>query len=162
MLQLGSSTSIASAFIPQQKYQWHSSLIPASVGKETNNRKFGRHEPHSILHLPTRLMLISGNDQALAAWVATFSASHIGMSAMRDQLIDTCGQFATSLNIVNRGLTLPSYWPSDNVGKNELLPDEDTAGGKYIALGIRRFPLLLLFKPSWLTFRQHNSRLGST
>lgn len=64
----------------------------------------------------------------LACWIFAFSASHIGMSAIREKLIQGCGQFAKSLNLIDSGLELPRWWPGDDVGKNKVLPDVETAG----------------------------------
>lgn len=75
----------------------------------------------------TSLRAISG-EQELAFWMISFSTSHIGMSAIRDKLISGCGQLASYVNLVDRGVKLPSYWPGDNVGKDELFPDAGTAG----------------------------------
>lgn len=51
------------------------------------------------------------------------------MSAVRDRLIEACGDAALSLNLVDRKLVqLPSYWPADDVGKDEIFPDKETAG----------------------------------
>lgn len=103
----------ASAFIPQPRVLSQSKHV-APVCRRSTRRS---------------LTNISANDQALAFWIAAFSASHIGMSAVRGRLIDVCGQLATSLNLVDRKfLTLPSYWPADDVGKNEIFPDAETAG----------------------------------
>lgn len=75
------------------------------------------------------LVNISTDDQALAFWITAFSVSHIGMSAVRDKIIDACGQLAARMNLVDREIiALPSYWPGDDVGKNEIFPDADTAG----------------------------------
>jgi hypothetical protein len=75
------------------------------------------------------LVNISTDDHALAFWITAFSVSRIGMSAVRDKIIHACGQLATHLNLVDRQIiTLPSFWPGDDVGKNEIFPDADTAG----------------------------------
>jgi len=68
------------------------------------------------------------DEQQLAFWMTSFSTSHIGMSAIREKLIRGFGQLASKSNLVDRGVKLPSYWPGDNVGKDELFPDADSAG----------------------------------
>ena len=48
-------------------------------------------------------------------WITTFSGAHIGMSAIRGQLIDGCAKLAEKINIIDRGIELPSYWPGTYV-----------------------------------------------
>jgi len=67
-------------------------------------------------------------EQQLEFWITTFSSAHIGMSAIRGRLIDGCAKLAENANIIDRGIQLPSYWPGDDFGKNDLFPDSDTAG----------------------------------
>lgn len=75
------------------------------------------------------MTVLSPDDQSLAFWMLSFSSLHIGMSAVRDQLIGACGKAASSLNLVDRQfIRLPSYWPGDDVGKDQIFPDEETAG----------------------------------
>ena len=51
--------------------------------------------------------------QQLEIWVTTFSAAHIGMSAVRDDIINGFGELASNLKAVDRGFKLPSYWPGE-------------------------------------------------
>jgi hypothetical protein len=63
---------------------------------------------------PTRLNLFS-QEQQLEFWITTFSTAHIGMSAVRDKIINGCGELASKADLIDRGLTLPSYWPGKSV-----------------------------------------------
>ena len=49
----------------------------------------------------------------LGGLVGTFSATHIGLSAVRERLIDQIGRAADSAGLVGRDVQLPSYWPAD-------------------------------------------------
>jgi len=83
----------------------------------------------------TEALVVGAPDLTLASWVMAFSASHIGMSAIRDRLIEICGEFASKINIVDRGWKLPSWWLGDGVGENYILPDKDTAGRQIYRMG---------------------------
>ena len=63
----------------------------------------------------------------IGSLVAGFSATHIGLSAVREPLIEGCGNFATRVGLVGSGLALPSFWLADTGGL-EVWPDEATAG----------------------------------
>ena len=80
----------------------------------------------------TSLRAISG-EQELAFWMISFSTSHIGMSAIRDKLISGCGQLASYVNLVDRGVKLPSYWP----GKFDHIQHTGISliSGKYFGMG---------------------------
>lgn len=68
-------------------------------------------------------------DVAIALWMLAFSSSHIGMSAVRNTIIDSLGTIADDqLNLVNRGWKLPDIWPGDDVGGQEIFPSPDIAG----------------------------------
>ena len=73
-------------------------------------------------------IVLNGDEAHLAFWMFAFSSSHIGMSSIRENLIQGCGKLAADINLVNQGLTLPSWWPGDDIGPNEVFPDVDTAG----------------------------------
>jgi uncharacterized membrane protein len=78
---------------------------------------------------PSLHLSLDAADKNLSAWVLAFASSHIGMSAIRSQLISSIGGVSDSLNLVgNEGWTLPSYWPGDNTGGNKIFPDQLTAG----------------------------------
>lgn len=83
----------------------------------------------------TEALVNGAPDLTLASWVIAFSASHIGMSAIRDRLIEICGEFAAKVNIVDRGWKLPSWWLGDGVAENCILPDKDTAGRQIYRMG---------------------------
>lgn len=80
-------------------------------------------------------MVSNSNEIELACWMLLFSSSHIGMSAIRTNLIEKCGRFAASLGIIGTGQTLPSYWPGDEVGGQEVFPDEETTGRQLYRAG---------------------------
>eukprot|EP00548_Thalassiothrix_antarctica_P015931 CAMPEP_0194179328 /NCGR_PEP_ID=MMETSP0154-20130528/12805_1 /TAXON_ID=1049557 /ORGANISM="Thalassiothrix antarctica, Strain L6-D1" /LENGTH=380 /DNA_ID=CAMNT_0038894647 /DNA_START=105 /DNA_END=1243 /DNA_ORIENTATION=+ len=118
----------------------------------SNPTAIGR--PHSILQtfqdkysrtLPTRkrttatqleaLPSLSGEEESLLFWITAFASSHIGMSAIRQNLItDVFGRFLANdlLGIVGTGkLRLPNFWPGDSSGTNELFPDIETTGRQF-------------------------------
>ena len=76
-----------------------------------------------------------GGTGTLAAYVGAFSATHVGLSAVRDTFIDGFGRSAGKLGLVgNDGWTLPQVWLGDGsskdtiTGRERLFPDEATAG----------------------------------
>ena len=80
--------------------------------------------------------LSGGTEESqLFFWVAAFSFSHIGMSAIRQTLIsDVFGKFLANdiLGIVGTGkFRLPDFWPGDSSGTNELFPDIETTGRQF-------------------------------
>jgi len=109
----------------------HSSKVRAFAPKRQRHVGLATRHRSSPTTPPLQLALtpLAPDDQALAFWVFSFSTLHIGMSAIRDRLIDACGQAAASLNLIDRKLIqLPSYWPGDDVGKDQVFPDKKTAG----------------------------------
>ncbi len=73
--------------------------------------------------------LLQPQEIELAIWVTSFSSLHIGMSAVRESLISICGNAAQDANLVNRNIiSLPSWWPGDDVGGSDVFPDQETAG----------------------------------
>ena len=73
--------------------------------------------------------IIDVSDQTLAVWVCAFAASHIGMSATRTTIITSLGEVMEDVNLVgNKQWTLPSWWPGDNSGRNQIFPNSLTAG----------------------------------
>jgi uncharacterized membrane protein len=117
------------AFIRKQNnYGIKRKPVFTGVSKHVTHRKF--HSTRKRLDLS-----LSTSDQTLAFWISAFSFSHVGMSALRQTLIEQCGRIATSLRIVGTGLKLPSYWPGDDVGKQEILQDEETAGRQLYRIG---------------------------
>lgn len=72
---------------------------------------------------------------SLEFWITSFSLSHIGMSAIRDNLIYNCGKLASEMKLINRGIKLPDYWPGDDFGQDEIFPDSDTAGRQIYRVG---------------------------
>mmetsp|Transcript_4216 Transcript_4216/g.6043 ORF Transcript_4216/g.6043 Transcript_4216/m.6043 type:complete len:351 (+) Transcript_4216:2290-3342(+) len=91
----------------------------------TNRDVIHKYRPSRIVGSKLNLFC---QEQQLAFWITAFSTSHIGMSAVRDRLINICGELADKANLVDRGIKLPSYWLGDGFGKNEIFPDVDTAG----------------------------------
>jgi len=63
----------------------------------------------------------------LAELVAAFSVTHIGLSAVREPIINQLGMGADWLGLVDRNLTLPSFWLADSTGY-EFWPDRAIAG----------------------------------
>src|SRR5210317_855115 len=70
---------------------------------------------------------LSSQDTDVIFWVAAFASSHIGMSAVRSNIIQELGNLASPF--INReGWNLPSWWPGDAVGKSQIFPTAETAG----------------------------------
>lgn len=85
-------------------------------------------------NLATRLHL-SSQDQEVAIWITAFSSTHIGMSAIRQRIIQKCGEIVSRAGLVNKGIKLPKYWPGDDYGRRDFLPDEETAGRQIYRFG---------------------------
>jgi len=79
------------------------------------------------LNLVSNIDNISNLEYELTFWTFSFATTHIGLSAIRDKIIQNCGEVATNLNLVNRGISLPDFWPGDDKG-NVIFPDEETTG----------------------------------
>lgn len=80
------------------------------------------------------------------------------MSAIRERIIKTCGTWAARTKLIDRGIVqLPEWWPGDDVGKDTIFPDEDTAGRQIYRLGytIVSFVTLGRALSSYLVLREH-------
>jgi uncharacterized membrane protein len=77
---------------------------------------------------------ISQHDAELALWVAAFASSHIGMSAVRSDIIQKLGNLASPL-VDQEGWELPSWWPGDAVGKSQVFPTNEIAGRQLYRIG---------------------------
>ena len=80
----------------------------------------------------------------LGALVASFSVTHIGLSAVRESLIDRAGGVAGTLGLVGTGLRLPTFWLADTSGL-DVWPDEPTAGRQIYRAGYTAISSALLF-----------------
>lgn len=80
----------------------------------------------------------------LGGLVGTFSATHIGLSAVRESLIERAGRACGSLGIVGRDVKLPSFWLADTSGY-DVWPDEATAGRQVYRAGYTLVSSALLF-----------------
>ena len=80
----------------------------------------------------------------LGILVGGFSVSHIGLSAVREPLIERCGAAAGALGLVGRGWQLPEIWLADTGGL-EIWPDEGIAGRQLYRLGYTAVASALLF-----------------
>lgn len=94
--------------------------------KRKSNPKFSFIK-HTSRKNDSKLNLFT-QEQQLTLWITTFSTAHIGMSAVRDRIINGCGELSLKANIIGLGLKLPPYWPGDDFGKDEVFPDSETAG----------------------------------
>jgi len=78
------------------------------------------------------MMYLSPIEQDVGLWTTAFATSHIGMSAIRNSIIQILGNFADKqLKIVGRGQgkwQLPDFWPGDNEGGQDIFPTIDIAG----------------------------------
>ena len=81
---------------------------------------------------------------ALGGLVASFSVTHIGLSAIREPLIAGCGAAADRLGLVGRGWQLPQAWLADANGF-EVWPDRETAGRQIYRAGYTAVASALLF-----------------
>jgi len=80
----------------------------------------------------------------LGGLVAAFSVSHIGLSAVREPLIEKLGSAAGSLGVVGRAVKLPDIWLADTSGL-DVWPDEPTAGRQIYRAGYTLVSSVLLF-----------------
>ena len=76
---------------------------------------------------------VESSDRELIGWVASFSASHVGLSAARESFIENLGRAADEGGLVGTGLKLPSYWLGD--GQEDIWPDISTAGRQLFRIG---------------------------
>ena len=80
----------------------------------------------------------------LGGLIASFSVTHIGLSAIREPLIDRLGAAAARVGAVGLGVSLPSIWLADSSGL-EVWPDEATAGRQLYRAGYTLVSSVLLF-----------------
>jgi len=71
--------------------------------------------------------LLDAHEVEIALSTVAFSVSHIGMSAIRTDLIHGIGMTAQNLGLVDKGYTLPDFWPGDEAGQ-EVFPTAEIAG----------------------------------
>ena len=88
------------------------------------------------------MVLLTTNQ--LCGLVASFSVTHIGMSAIREPLIDRLGAAAARVGAVGLGISLPSIWLADSSGL-EVWPNEATAGRQLYRAGYTVVSSALLF-----------------
>jgi uncharacterized membrane protein len=107
----------ASAFVitPHRTAKWFSS--------QQSNKYVKQRARLTALPEPN----LSPQDAKLAVWVAAFALSHIGMSAVRSNIIQELGNLASPL-VNQEGWKLPSWWPGDAVGKSQAFPTIEIAG----------------------------------
>lgn len=77
---------------------------------------------------------LSPEDAELAVWIVAFAFSHIGMSAVRSNIIQTLGNLASPL-VNQEGWKLPPWWPGDSVGKGQIFPTTEIAGRQLYRVG---------------------------
>ena len=75
------------------------------------------------------LLYLSQTELEIGLWTSAFAVSHIGMSAIRNTIVDTLGNFAdNSLGLVGRPeWKLPDIWPGDEAGQ-QIFPTPEIAG----------------------------------
>ena len=105
-----------------------SSFVPAS------------YQSHALRSHPSKAATVAaagvggGGEAELALYVGLFSATHVGLSAVRDPIISGLGRAASALSLVGRDVRLPSIWLGDGsaldeaTGQELVFPDEETAG----------------------------------
>lgn len=67
-------------------------------------------------------------DQEIGTWTFAFASSHIGMSAVRRDIIRGCGEAADKSQLVNNDWRLPDLWPGDDDGGQAIFPTKEIAG----------------------------------
>lgn len=80
----------------------------------------------------------------LGSLVGAFSVTHIGLSAVRESLIDRLGGLAARSGVVGSGARLPSFWLADSSGY-EVWPDEAIAGRQIYRAAYTAISSALLF-----------------
>ena len=103
-------------------------------------------------------LMLDSND--LAGLVAAFSVTHIGLSAVREGIIEGLGRAAGSLGLVGRGFKLPSIWLADTTGL-EIWPTEAIAG-RQIYRAFYTFVASALLFPALLEYPEVRSNLVTT
>lgn len=71
---------------------------------------------------------LCAHETEIAGYTIAFATSHIGMSAIRRDLIDRIGSFAGNIGWVGTGAKLPDFWPGDDYGGQEIFPSQEIAG----------------------------------
>ena len=83
---------------------------------------------------PQAATVLGEGEANLALYVGLFSATHVGLSAVRDPIIAGLGRGASALGLVGRDVRLPSIWLGDGSARDEatgqelVFPDEEIAG----------------------------------
>jgi hypothetical protein len=91
-----------------------SGFVPIIQNNKIHSNQNIIHERLALRKVDTQLNIFT-QEQQLEFWITTFSTAHIGMSAVREQLINGCGEFAAKANLIDRGIKLPSYWPGTSL-----------------------------------------------
>jgi uncharacterized membrane protein len=79
---------------------------------------------------------VSETDYLLGLSMAAFASSHIGMSANRNLLISNIGGITDQLGLVgNNEWRLPSFWPGDRQGGQQVFSTADIAGRQIYRFG---------------------------
>ena len=111
------------AFHPSQPHFLSINLVPTTTIRPGES-SFQRQKTSSL-----NAVSFDEVDRTLSLWILSFASSHIGMSALRTELISSLGCTMDSLQLVgNEEWRLPSWWPGDNTGGNRIFPDDLTAG----------------------------------
>ena len=95
----------------------------------------------------------------IAGWTLAFSSLHIGMSAVRNSLIQSIGEFACELRLVGRGWMLPDIWPGDEAGQ-EIFPTAQIAGRQLYRIVytiVSFFTLGSAFQEYYLSLHQYEA-----
>jgi uncharacterized membrane protein len=97
--------------------------------KKRSQSTRSNHHHHHHLHLWS----FSDAEQELVFWTASFASTHIGLSAIRQNIIKAFGETAESLSLVgNADWKLPPFWlnsfADDASEEGIFFPNSDTAG----------------------------------
>ena len=88
----------------------------------------------SALLLPSLPLPEPSSEAALAAYVGAFSATHVGLSAVRDGFIAGFGRGAGALGLVGKeGWVLPAIWLGDGSTKDDATGQEKVWADEVLA-----------------------------
>lgn len=127
---LATTIGILATFVVTSSFNVHPQTLLPSLQRSRSSRFV------QTRLAPLRLTL-SPDDTSLAAFIVSFSVSHIGMSAAREVLIDGCGTTAERMGVVGRPdwkISEKYFWLGDEAG-NQIWPDSGTAGRQLYRLG---------------------------
>jgi uncharacterized membrane protein len=108
-----------------------SSLLPTKNANGVRLRRRRRRAPDDS----SSLLQLTPIEEEIGFWTVAFATTHIGMSAVRQDLIHQTGKAAKSVGAVgNEDWKLPDFWPGDEAGQS-IFPTADIAGRQIYRIG---------------------------